>query len=114
MTRLSGKRVYVVSNLGFYEGEQICNLFDIVCNWCDRMQMIYGGGLAIGAGPLIRALKSIPLINKDVEKGLQQLADSIRKGGAMENYYTKTKIPRRIYLLAAHTLFRKTLKENGQ
>ena len=30
---LSGKRVYVVSNLGFYEGAQICNLFDIVRNW---------------------------------------------------------------------------------
>ena len=27
---LSGKRVYVISNLGFYESEQICNLFDIV------------------------------------------------------------------------------------
>ena len=26
---LSGKRVYVVSNLGFYEGAQICNLFEI-------------------------------------------------------------------------------------
>ena len=111
---LSGKRVYVVSNLGFYEGEQICNLFDIVRNWCDRMQMIYGGGLAVGAGPLIRALKSMPLVNRDIGKGLEQLAGSIRKGSVMENYYTKTMIPRGVYLLAAHTLFRKTLKENGQ
>ena len=111
---LSGKRVYVVSNLGFYEGEQICNLFDIVRNWCDRMQTIYGGGLAVGAGPLVRALKSIPLINRDVEKGLQQLADSISKGSVIENYYTKTMIPRRVYLLAAHTMFRKTLKDSNR
>lgn len=111
---LSGKRVYVISNLGFYEAEQICNLFDIVRNWCGHMEMTYGGGLAIGAGALVRALKNIPLINRDVEKGLERLAATIRKGSVMENYYAKTVIPRRVYLLAAHTLFRRTLKENGQ
>ena len=63
---LSGKQVYVVSNLGFYEGQQICNLFDIVRNWCERMQMVYGGGLAIGAGPMVRAIKNLPLVNKRV------------------------------------------------
>ncbi len=114
---LSGKRVYVVSNLGFYEGVQICNLFDIVRNWCDRMQMIYGGGLAIGAGPMISTLKNMPLkkgLNKDIGLGLEVLADSIRKGESMENYYAKTKIPRAVYLQAAHMMFRQTLKENAQ
>ena len=114
---LSGKRVYVVSNLGFYEGEQICNLLDIVRNWCDRMQMVYGGGLAIGAGPMISTLKSLPLskgLNKDIGKGLKVLADNIRNGESMENYYAKTRIPRVVYLQAAHMMFRQTLKENGQ
>ena len=63
---LSGKQVYVVSNLGFYEGQQICNLFDIVRNWCERMQMVYGGGLAIGTGPMVRDIKNLPLVNKRV------------------------------------------------
>ena len=111
---LSGKRVYAVSNLGFYEGEQTCNLFDMVRNWCGRMQMVYGGGLAIGAGPLVRALNGIPPVNRDVGKGLRQLADNIRRGRVMENYYAKSMIPRIAYLLAAHNLFRRTLKENGQ
>lgn len=114
---LSGKLVYVVSNLGFYEGAQICNLFDIVRNWCDRMQMVYGGGLAIGAGPMISTLKSLPLnkgLNKDIGKGLKVLADNIRNGESMENYYAKTRIPRVAYLQAAHMMFRQTLKENGQ
>lgn len=113
----SDKRVYVVSNLGFYEGAQICNLFDIVRNWCGRMQLIYGGGLAIGAGPMISTLKSLPLkkgLNKDIGTGLEVLADNIRKGESMENYYAKTRIPRIVYLQAAHMMFRQTLKENGQ
>ena len=113
--RFIGKKVYVVSNLGFYEGEQICNLFDMVRNWCTRMQMIYGGGLAIGAGPMISTLKTMPLkkgLNKDIGKGMELLAANILKGGVMDNYYAKTKIPRVVYLKAAHMSFRKTLKEN--
>ena len=110
---LFGKLVYVVSNLGFYEGAQICNLFDIVRNWCGRMNMVYGGGLAVGAGPMVRAIQNLPLVNKDIEKGLEQLADHIRRGEAMENFYAQTKIPRVVYQQAAHMSFRQTLKQNG-
>ena len=111
-TPLDRKPVYVVSNLGFYEGEQICNLFDIVRNWCARMGMSYGGGIAVGAGPMIRATKGLP-IHRDIEKGLHRLADHIRDGAAMDNYYAKTAIPRAVYLQAAHMSFRKTLRKNG-
>ena len=112
-TSLDRKPVYVVSNLGFYEGEQICNLFDISAYWCARMGMTYGGGIAVGAGPMIRATKGLPL-HRDMEKGLTRLADHIRQGTAMGNYYAKTVIPRAVYLQAAHMSFRKTLKKNGQ
>ena len=113
----SGKPVYVVSNLGFYEGTQICNLFDIVKNWCARMGMVYGGGLAVGAGPLVSTLKNMPLkkgLNREIGNGLERLADHIRRGDAMENFYAQTKIPRVVYRQAAHMSFRKTLKENGR
>ena len=49
--------VYVVSNLGFYESEQISILLEIVKNWCSRMGFPYGGGLAIGAGEMMGSLK---------------------------------------------------------
>ena len=115
--RFAGKPVYAVSNLGFYEGQQICNLFDIVKNWCTRMGMTYGGGLAVGAGPMVSTLKAMPLktgLNKDIGRGLELLADAIRRGGTMDNYYAKTRIPRVVYQQAAHINFRKTLKENGK
>lgn len=115
--QFAGKPVYAVSNLGFYEGAQICNLFDIVKNWSARMGMPYGGGLAIGAGPMISTLKALPLktgLNKDIGAGLDLLAHTILKGSSMENYYAKTGIPRFIYQQAAHINFRKTLKNNSK
>lgn len=115
--RFSKKKVYVVSNLGFYEGEQICHLFDIVHNWCERMQMVYSGGLAIGAGPMISTLKGLSLktgLNKDIGKGLETLARAISEQRQIEDYYARTKIPRIVYLKAAHMTFRKTLKENNK
>ena len=111
-TPLDRKPVYVVSNLGFYEGEQICNLFDITANWCARMGMTYGGGIAVGAGPMIRMTKGLPL-HQHITKGLHTHADHIRRGEAMDNYYAKTRIPRMVYLQAAHITFRSTLKKIG-
>lgn len=106
--------VYVVSNLGFYEAKQIKNLLSIVENWCDRMGMAYGGGLAIGAGPMVRALEKMSLekgLLKDVGKGLRILAKAIVNRKKMKNYYAKTLIPRVIYMQAAHVTFRKSMKE---
>lgn len=114
--RYCGKLVYVISNLGFYEGTQICHLMDIVRNWCIRMGMVYGGGIAVGAGPMVHALKAMPLkkgFNKEVGLALERLAKAVKEGGCVENMFAQTKIPRFIYLQAAHSLFRKTMKENG-
>ena len=114
--KLPKKPVYVVSNLGFYEAEQIKNLLAIVENWCVKMGMAYGGGLAVGAGPMVRALEKMPLkkgLLKDAGCGLEKLAYAITKRKKMKNYYVKTMIPRRVYLKAAHMTFAKSAKENG-
>ena len=106
----------MVSNLGFYEAEQIKHLLAIVENWCKRIGFAYGGGLAVGAGPLICALKNIPLKKGplgEVGKGFGKLAYAIVNRKRMKNYYVKTMIPRKVYLKAAHMNFDKTAKENG-
>lgn len=105
--------VYVVSNLGFYESGQIKNLLDIVRNWCVKMEIPYGGGLAIGAGPMVKTLGNTPLKagpNTDIGKGYTKLALAIKKKKCMKNYFTKTKIPRLIYVKAAHKTFNDALK----
>ncbi len=111
--KFSNLPVYVVSNLGFYEASQIKPLLDIVRNWCARMGCVYGGGLAVGAGPMISTLRNTvidKMLNKDVEKGIRKLAKTIAKRESMENYYTKTMIPRAVYLKAAHMKFNQSLK----
>lgn len=108
--------VYAVSNLGFYEAEQIRHLLAIVENWCKRMGFAYGGGLAVGAGPLIRAVEKLPakeILLKDADRGVEKLAYAIVNRKRMKNYYVKTLIPRAVYLKAAHMNFDKTAKENG-
>lgn len=50
--------VYVISNLGFYDSKQIHIQLDIMKNWCDKMNINYGGGLAIGAGEMLAAGRS--------------------------------------------------------
>lgn len=108
--------VYVVSNLGFYEAEQIRHLLAIVENWCKRMGMAYGGGLAVGAGPMVRTLEKMP-VNRgpliDVGRGIKKLTYAIINRKKMKNYYIKTMIPRFVYMKAAHMTFDKTVKENG-
>ena len=108
--------VYVISNLGFYESTQIKPLLEIVENWCSKMGMIYGGGLAIGAGPMISTLRNLSLtkgLNKNIEEGISKLALAISQEKTIENEYCKTAIPRIVYLKAAHMTFRKTMKKNG-
>lgn len=108
--------VYVVSNLGFYEAEQIRHLLAMIENWCKRMGLAYGGGLAVGSGPMVRALEKMPLkkgLLKDAGRGIEKLAYAIINRKKLKNYYVRTMIPRLVYLKAAHMSFDKTAKENG-
>lgn len=109
-------KVYAVSNLGFYEGKQIRHMLDMVRNWAKRVGATYGGGLAVGAGPLVTALDGTPIqkpFNKELFKAVENMAEAIDDGKTMENCYCKSAIPRFVYKAAAHSMFNNTLKENG-
>lgn len=112
-----GLRVYVLSNLGFYESEQIGNLLNMVKNWCAKMEFVYGGGVAVGAGGMMSAFRGISLgkgPNKALGKGLNQLASAIRAGKAMGNLFLRPSlVPRFAYKFAAHRMFKGTGRRNG-
>ncbi|MBR5228440.1 MAG: hypothetical protein IKV96_01240 [Firmicutes bacterium] len=107
--------VYVVSNLGFYEPQQIRPLFDIVKNWCDKIGTVYGGGIAVGAGPMVRIIqeKSLPaVLYRKVDQDFSKLAKAVEQGQAVENIYCSSAVPRGVYLKYAHKMFNKALREN--
>lgn len=109
--------VYVVTNLGFYEASQTKIELAVVKNWCDKMGMTYGGGLAIGAGEMMGGLRNVPADqgpNREMGEGLKTLATAIKERAAIEDIYTEpTGFPRRMYLMAAQMNWAPQAKKFG-
>ena len=114
---LKGLRIYAVTNLGFYESRQMEHELAIVKNWCTKMEMVYGGSLAIGAGEMMGGLSYVPLDqgpNKEMGEGMKKLAACIKEGAVTEDIYTEpTGSPRNMYLLAAQMNWAPQAKKNG-
>lgn len=114
-----GRRIYVVSNMGFYESRQLKNLLRMVQIWSEKCSYTYCGGLAIGAGEMLGTLiRRIPLSSgpmKHAGKALLLLSERIREGKALEKdlYIGPAFFPRFLYILAAHMNFRGEGKKNG-
>lgn len=114
---LGDLKVYVVTNLGFYEGEQAHILLKIVENWCNRMNFTYGGGVAIGAGEMLGGLREVPCDkgpNKMLGEVLKALASHINEGTIMENTVVKPSgFSKRMYMLAGNMNWAPQAKRNG-
>lgn len=114
-----GRRIYVVSNMGFYESRQLRNLLRMVQIWSEKCSYTYCGSLAIGAGEMLGTLiRRIPLCSgpmKHAGKALLLLTERIREGKALEEdlYIGPAFFPRFLYILAAHINFRGEGKKNG-
>ena len=110
-------KVYVLSNLGFYESHQINIQLQIVINWCSKMGLVYGGGLAIGAGGMLGGLRNIPYNqgpNHMMGMGINSLATSINANEVMEDRYVKPSgFPRFLYLFFANKSWLPQAKKNG-
>lgn len=114
---MNGLRVYVISNMGFYESRQARILLSIVKNWCAKVGAVYSGGLAIGAGEMMGTLRNVPMDqgpNKDMGLGIKTIASHIGNGTAMEDIYTEpTGFPRGMYRLAADMNWGSQARKNG-
>ena len=89
---IKGKPLYGVSNLGFWEGQQIYLQHQILEHFCRRSGMQYCGAIGIGAGPFMRVLTDKNITTgpaKCYAEGMNRLADAINSGSVTENIYTK-------------------------
>lgn len=114
----SGKKVYVVSNMGLYECEQLKNLMGMVRAWCDQAAFSYCGGLAIGAGEMFgQMIEGLPLdkgLAKHIGSGMRSLAQAIDAGSVTEDHYAKpNRFPRALYIVAANASWPRNAKANG-
>ena len=108
------KKVYVVSNMGFYESCQLKNLLSMVRDWCGKCGYEYCGGIAIGAGEMLKMFVNGQGPGKNVGEGLERLAAAIRTGEMAEDIYADAHaFPRWLYMLAANSNWPRAGKMNG-
>lgn len=112
------KRIYVVSNMGFYESAQIRNLLTTFKIWCRKCGYTYGGGIAIGAGEMLGGMMKSKDISKgptmNVADGFNKLSGAINKYETVEDIYVEPKkFPRAAYRLIANASWPLDAKRNG-
>ena len=112
------KKIYILANMGLYESRQLVNLFSAVKQWCRGMHFDFCGGLGVSAGEMIGVIaETIPFHRgpaKKVADGLQQMAEAISAGEAMEEAYAEPyHFPRALYIAIANHGWKKAAKGNG-
>lgn len=108
------KKVYVVSNMGFYESHQLKNLLSMVKEWCEKCGYEYCGGIAIGAGEMLKMFANGQGPGKHVGEGMEKLAGAIRNGDKAGDIYADVQgFPRWMYMMMANMNWPRAGKMNG-
>lgn len=74
---LKKKKIYVVINCGFREGEQNITALNIIKKWCEKVGVIYNGSIMIGAGEIV-GKKKFKFISFTALKKLKYFSKYIR------------------------------------
>ncbi len=114
----TGKKIYLVANMGFYESSQLVNLLGMIRSWCDSCGFDYSGGIAIGAGEMLGSMMS----SRSIEKGpaselagaLGRLSAAVDEGSSIEDIYVGARgFSRGLYMFAANFGWPRGGRKNG-
>ena len=116
--KMAGKKIYVIANMGLYESKQISNLLSIMKTWSEACGSEYCGGLAIGAGEMLKMMMRSENIDKGPSKnmaeGVKKIAAAINSGQAIEDIYADPyKFSRGMYVFCANASWPLDAKKNG-
>ncbi len=109
-------RVYAIVNSGFYEAQQNRLALQIMKNWCVKSGLLWGQGVAVGAGGMILSIRSIPPEagpKKKLTMALQKLSANISNCKESQDIYTVPGFPRFLYKLSADFGWGQAIKANG-
>ena len=114
----SGKKIYVLANMGLYESSQLVNLFSAVTQWSRKMGFEYCGGLGVSAGELLGGLmEMIPFGRgpiKRTSEGMDLLARAINSESKTYDIYAEPKgFPKWLFIQIANVNWDRTAKKNG-
>lgn len=73
---IKNKKMYVIINCGFREGEQNISALNVIKRWCEKVGVIYQGSLLIGAGEVV-GKKEYSFISRNVTKRLDYFSNII-------------------------------------
>lgn len=111
-----GTLVYALSNLGFYESEQIAPSFSVLENFCAARGLVWGGGLMVGAGGMIVPTSDRPagsLFRRHLAPGIGRLATAVVSREDAGCIACEPVIPRFAYRLMAERRWRSLCARSG-
>lgn len=116
--KLPGKKIYLISNMGFYESSQQINLVDMMHSWCECCGFEYSGCVAIGAGEMLGMMMAAKNIEKgpaaEVGSALVKLSEAIDADKTVGDLYVGPKgFSRRLYMFIANSNWPRGGRKNG-
>lgn len=115
--KLKDITVYVISNCGFYEGNQNKTALKIMRCWCRKINLKWGQGIGIGAGEMMGGLSNVPMgkgPNTSLGLALKNLARNINERNSGEDVFTiPNMFPRFVFRLAANRFWVSKANKNG-
>lgn len=85
--KINDKKIYVIINCGFREGEQNIIGLNIIKRWCSKVNAKYMGSILIGAGEIVGKEK-FRLISQNALKKLNIFANKIKNKESSEDIIT--------------------------
>lgn len=109
-------KIYALINCGFYEGQQNKVAMEIMENWCEKTDLIWGQGLCIGTGMMLGNIENVPSGHgpkKDFGIALKNLGENISNGNSAENLCITANFPRFLYKISGNYGWVQAAKKNG-
>ncbi len=115
---VTGKRIYVLANMGLYEPEQLVNLFASAREWCRDMGFRYCGSLAVGAGEVVgKLIDHLPFRigpARNAAIGVERLAEAINGCSETEDIFKEPfMFPKKLYFAIANKSWDLNAREHG-
>lgn len=110
---LQQKKIYVIVNCGFREGEHNITAIDIIKRWCVKTNSIYSGSILIGAGEIV-GKKKYGYISKEALRKLKRFSEYISKKEICKDIITTMDyLNNKLYCYLANISWTKKGKNNN-